>query len=190
MLSAMCVKRKSAHDAEAGFSLAELLVATSIFLLVSGVVATGLVQATNSQRRIANRVDMHAGVRSATELLQQEVGQAGRIVLPGIATMGAAVVAGSQTVGVNMAINGAAAAASVSGMFVGEQVVIDAGDNQQETVTLTAVDTVAKQITATFTNAHAANVPIQVFGGFATGIVPPSPGFTNGSTSTVLKMYG
>src|SRR5579864_2555878 len=101
MLSAMCVKRKSAHDAEAGFSLAELLVATSIFLLVSGVVATGLVQATNSQRRIANRVDMHAGVRSATELLQQEVGQAGRIALPGTATLSGAVGVGTVPVVIN-----------------------------------------------------------------------------------------
>ena len=190
MPCAICVGRESAIEAEEGFSLAELLVATSIFLLVSGVVATGLLQATNSQRRIANRVDMHAGVRSATELLQQEVGQAGRVALPGIATLGAGVAAGSQTAGVNMAINGAAAAASVSGMFVGEQVVIDAGDNQQETVTLTAVDPVGKQITAVFANAHNANVPIQVFGGFSSGIVPPSPGFTHGSTGSVLKLYG
>ena len=31
---------------------------------------------------ISNRTEMHAAVRNATELLQQEVGQAGRITLP------------------------------------------------------------------------------------------------------------
>lgn len=190
MMCPMCIKRESASDSEAGFSLAELLVATSIFLIVSAIVTSGLFQATNSQRTIANRVDMHAGVRSATELLQQEVGQAGRVALPGTATISGGVPTGSQTVGVNMAINGAAAVASVSGLFVGEQVVVDAGDNQQETVTLTAVDTVGKQITATFANAHNANVPLAVSGGFASGIVPPQPGFANGSSSTVLKLYG
>ena len=190
MLCAMRVKRGAAIDADAGFSLVELLVATSIFLIVSAVVTSGLFQATNSQRAVANRVDMHAGVRSATELLQQEVGQAGRIALPGVATLGAAAAAGSQTVGVSMAINGAAAASSVSGLFAGEQLVIDSGNNQQETVVLTAVNTTAKQITATFAKAHNAGVPIQVFGGFGTGIVPPQPGFTNGSTGTILKLYG
>jgi hypothetical protein len=87
-----------------------------------------------------------------------------------------------------MTINGVTAA-SVSGLFVGEQVVVDAGNNQQETVTLTAV-TADKKINATFANAHNANVPLMVYGGFASGIVPPQPGFTNGSTGTVLKLYG
>jgi prepilin-type N-terminal cleavage/methylation domain-containing protein len=189
MLSTLRVRRQPAIESDGGFSLAEMLVAVSIFLVVSGLVTSGLLQATNSQRRIANRVDMHAGVRSATELLQQEVGQAGRIALPGTATISGGVAAGSQAVGVSMTINGATAA-SVSGLFVGEQVVIDAGDNQEETVTLTAVDTAAKQITATFANAHNANVPLTVFGGFASGIVPPQPGFPNGSTDKILKLYG
>jgi hypothetical protein len=52
------------------------------------------------------------------------------------------------------------------------------------------VDTAGKQITATFVSAHNANVPLTAFGGFASGIVPPSPGFLNGSTATVLKLYG
>src|SRR5438477_1836831 len=104
---------------QAGFSLIELLISTGILLMITSVVTSGLLQMTRSQRTIWNRTQMHSGVRSATELLQQEVGQAGRIALPGITTLAAGVVAGAATIGVNS--NGAA---SVGGIFVNEQLTI------------------------------------------------------------------
>src|SRR5438876_6878280 len=67
---------------EAGFSLAEMLIATGLLLVVSSIVTQALLQITNQQQTIWNRTEMHSGVRGATELLQQEVGQAGRIALP------------------------------------------------------------------------------------------------------------
>src|SRR5712672_3612850 len=67
---------------EAGFTLAELLIATGLLLVVSSIVTSALLQMTNQQQTIWNRTEMHSGVRGATELLQQEVGQAGRIALP------------------------------------------------------------------------------------------------------------
>ena len=178
--------RALAAGSEAGFSLAESLIAVTILLIISSEVMSAMLQMTNSQRTIWNRTQMHGGVRSATELLQQEGGQAGRIALPGAATLAAAVGVGVQAVGVN--IDGVA---SVSGLFVGEQLIVDAGANQ-ETVTVTALDTAAKQMTATFANTggHGAGAPIAVSGGFASGIVPPAPGFPNGSSATVLKLYG
>ncbi len=60
----------------------ELLVATCIFLVISSIVASALKQITQSQATIWNRTQMHSGVRGATELLQQEVGQAGRFATP------------------------------------------------------------------------------------------------------------
>jgi len=42
---------------------------------------TGMVQLIKTQGTIANRTDMHTSVRSATELLQQEIGQAGKVSL-------------------------------------------------------------------------------------------------------------
>src|SRR4026208_993951 len=63
---------------ESGFSLAELLVATAVLLVVSSIVTSALLQMTQSQSTIWNRTEMHSGIRGATELLQQEVGQAGR----------------------------------------------------------------------------------------------------------------
>jgi len=191
----------SAHRSQAGFSLPELLISVTVLLIISSAVTSALLQMTKSQSTIWNRTQLHAGVRSATELLQQEVGQAGRIALPGTATLAGAVVIGSQTIGVK--INGAVPG-TMSGFFVGEKLVIDSGGSGptpcvvtlpcQETVVLTAVDTVAKTVTATFAYPHlvVAGVPaaVQALGGFGTGIVPPSPGYLNGSTATVLKMIG
>jgi prepilin-type N-terminal cleavage/methylation domain-containing protein len=137
---------------EAGFSLIEMIIATAIFLTISSVITSALLQVTNSQRTIWNRTEMHAGVRSATELLQQEVGQAGRVALP-----------------TTVALNGA-----------------------QITISNT-VDYNANPIQASFSLAHASGAPVSANGGFRTGVVPPSAApasFANGSTGTVLKMYG
>ena len=163
--------------AETGFSLAELMIATTVLLIVSGIAVNGLMQVTNTQKTIWNRTEMHSAVRSATELLQQEVGQAGRIALPGTPTITGAVATGSQTVNVS----------SASGMFVNENVVVGAGASV-ETVTLTAVNTASNSITATFVFAHPVGSPIVAYGGFASGIVPTN--MANGSSGTVLKMYG
>jgi prepilin-type N-terminal cleavage/methylation domain-containing protein len=168
---------------QAGFSLIELMISMGILLVVSSAVTGALLQMTASQGTIWNRTQMHGGVRSATELLQQEVGQAGRVALPANVTLTAATVAdpmNAQTVGV----------LSAAGMFTGEQLTIDSGANQ-ETVTLTAVDTVNDTITAIFELAHNNGASVMVLGGFPSGIVPPvASGFANGSTGTLLKMYG
>jgi prepilin-type N-terminal cleavage/methylation domain-containing protein len=185
---------RAPHRSQAGFSLPELLIAVTILLIISSAVTSALLQMTNSQRTIWNRTQLHAGVRSATELLQQEVGQAGRVALQGVATLAGAVAIGSQAVAVN--INGAAPL-TMSGFFVGEQLVVDVGGPApcvatspcQETVTVTAVNIAAKQVTGTFAYPHPAGAPINVFGGFGTGIVPPAP-YVNGSTASTLKLYG
>src|SRR5215469_17427255 len=65
-----------------GFTLIETLAALAIFLMVSSIVMSGMVQMMKTQGTVANRTEMHTSVRSATELLQQEIGQAGRISLP------------------------------------------------------------------------------------------------------------
>ena len=96
-----------------------------------------------------------------------------------------------------MQINGAVPA-TMSGFFVGERLVIDSGGPVtcemtlpcQETVVVTAVNVGAKQVTATFAYPHVAGALVRALGGFAAGIVPPSPGFPNGSTGTVLKLIG
>ena len=195
--------------AQGGFSLPELLIAVTILLIISSTVTSALLQMTSSQQTIANRTQLHAGVRSATELLQQEIGQAGRIALPGTQP------GGSVTLGA--AVNAAATTATVAcggsptgcGIFPGELLVIDPGSwdqgllvGKEETVEVSGVtgnqitidksiDSTGATLQASFVNAHASGVKIRALGGFATGIVPPAAsGFTNGSTPSVLKLYG
>lgn len=172
----MTTRRDVPHPA-AGFSLPELLISVLLLLSVMGTVTTLLQHMATSHRSVWNRTEMHASVRGATELLQQEVGQAGLVALPGTVTLTGAAAVGAQTVGVS----------SAAGIFVGEQLAIDAGSNQ-ETVTVTAVNVNGNQITASFTVAHAAGAGVTAVGGFASGIVPAS--MANGSTGSVLKLYG
>lgn len=160
---------------DAGFSLPELLVSVSIMLVLMGTVTSLLIKSAEANRSVWNRTEMHSAVRGATELLQQEVGQAGLIALPGIVSLTAASGTGSRTVAVTAS----------TGMFVGEQLVVGTGD-QAETVTLTAV--AAGTMTANFMFNHNAGSPVQAIGGFPSGIVPPN--MANGSTGGVLKLYG
>jgi len=175
-----------------GFSLIELMVATTILMIVSSIVTSGLLQMTNAQRTISNRTEMHSGVRGATELLQQEIGQAGRISLPAAISVATVAVQNASTVTLS----------SVTGLFVGELVMLLG--NPSETVKITAIDTGTNQITVVhvasngvLTNnlqaTHPVNAAVLPVGGFASGVVPPAPPlgtFVNGSTGSVLKLFG
>ncbi len=97
------------------------------------------------------------------------------------------------------------------GIFAGELLIVDPGGwNQttlvgsEETVKVLSVNTGTNLITITssidstgtpiqnsFVNAHLSGVRVRALGGFASGIVPPATsGFTNGSTPSMLKLYG
>lgn len=181
---------------QSGFTMIEMMIALAVFLTVSAIMMSGMVQMMKTQGTVANRTEMHTSVRSATELLQQEIGQAGRISLPTAVlpvTMtgpitGAGVV---QTVAVSSTVN----------MFPNMLLDVDAGQNF-EVVTVTAV--APGTITAAFSRVHGAGpLPVQVSGAFGTGIVPPaaglncaSAGYTpyagpgTGSDCNTLKLYG
>jgi type II secretory pathway pseudopilin PulG len=153
----------------------ELLVSLAVLMIISGTVMDGVLRLTRTNQTVANRSEMHAGVRNVTALLQQEVGQAGRVTLPAGLTIAGTIDSSNYT------------ASSTVGMYVGEQMVIDTGTNE-ETVEITAIDTASKQITGSFFNPHNVGAPIQVYGGFAQGVVPPSA--PNGSTGSILKIFG
>jgi type II secretory pathway pseudopilin PulG len=183
-----------------GFSLLEMMISLVILIGVTGVVMSGLLQTTNTEGTVQNRTEMHASVRSATELMQQEIGQAGRIALPTPVTLTSAVTAaGTATPSVS----------STAGMFVGEYLVVDAGQgypngisaatglafcnptpcSNQETVQVTVVGSTT--ITAVFNLTHNSGAPVSVEGGLGTGVVPETTfGMTNGSDSFNLKLYG
>lgn len=145
--------------------------ATVVMLLVSGA---SLSMLTAYQKRSASTVletNLQAGLRSAADLLAQEISQAGLLSFtPTTLTAGITGSAASQSVGV----------ASVSGMFVGEKLQIDRG-TQQEVVSITAIGT--SSITGVFTQSHGAGAMVNAVGVFPQGIL-------SSSTSTQLRLFG
>jgi prepilin-type N-terminal cleavage/methylation domain-containing protein len=159
-----------------GFTLLEMLVSIAVLMVVMGGMVGMISGSVQASTRTGQQADMYENVRGVAELMTQEIGQAGLLSLPA-SSLGSAVSASStaQTVTVS----------STTSMFVGEQVLIDAGATEEE-VTLTAVT--ATTITAIFANTHASGAPIRVLGAFPGGIVPP--GATDGSTANVLNLFG
>jgi len=181
---------------QGGFTLLETLVSLIILLAVSGIVMTGMMQLMQTQGTIANRTEMHTSVRSATELLQQEIGQAGMVSLPVDPATGLTIPLYMTTqvalpvADVPWTPPAGVFLSSVAGIFNGEQLVVDTGLNQ-ETVTVICANPCTNPISATFNYNHAGGVPgtpVTAQGAFATGIVPPT--IAGGSTGTVLKLYG
>jgi prepilin-type N-terminal cleavage/methylation domain-containing protein len=191
---------------ESGFSLLELMVAMTIMLVISGAAVTALLKMSTTQATIWNRTQMHSGIRGATEVLQQEVGQAGRVALisgsstclnnTAVPCLNAPIATGSSTA---QTVN----VTSICGMFIGENLTVDEGTSK-ETVAITQIngatsDPTSTQcptgstvttgsITGVFTNAHSQYATLQALGGFTAGIVPTTT--TNGSTAAVLKLFG
>ena len=168
---------------DAGFTLVEVMVTTLILLTVSGVVITGVLNMTQVNATVTNRSAMFAGVRNATALLQQEVGQAGRIALPAPVTVAANAAAGATTLTVS----------SVEDMFVGEYLVVGTGSTQ-ETNAITGIAGQILTFGTAFTNVHLQNEPVSVQGAFWAGVVPSHNAdgtvFADGSSDTVLKIFG
>jgi prepilin-type N-terminal cleavage/methylation domain-containing protein len=179
-----------------GFSLLELMVAMGILLSVSGIVMSAIVQMSLVQGTIGNRTEMHSGLRSATETIQQEIGQAGRIpALPAPVTLSAAVAPAAGAL-VTATVN------SVAGMFTGELLQVDAGGmginasnncpvtyQNPETVAISNINTTANTFQANFVNAHCANAPVVVAGAFPGGIIPTDDP-NSPSTGSILRMFG
>src|SRR5262249_44611608 len=127
----------------------------------------------------------------------QEVGQAGRLAFKTAVTLSAPVTAqitcdpatpfvNSVVVGVN----------SIAGMWadvpaISYVMLTTLDGDSQETFRVAAVHHSSgnKTLTACFTKAHAAGTVLQPLGAFATGVVPPT-GIVNGSSATVLKLFG
>src|SRR2546426_8437731 len=210
--------RAMTHKEQTGFTLLETMVSLAVLLAVSAIVMGGTNQMMKTQGTVANRTEMHTSVRDATEVLEQEIGQAGKISLPtpppGTPTwlmLTPVFVLGTKPV----TQPGVVFSPGLTTLFDNEQLLVDTGANQ-ETVTITCGPPAAPTpgaCTNTWTagpfyNTHnnlLAGVPISAPGAFSTGIVPPAPGvtpgyagYTNcvpvavqcGSTGAVLKLYG
>jgi Tfp pilus assembly protein PilW len=154
-----------------------------ILSLIVGGFISALSSSEQSYARIELGSDMYENVRSVAELMAQEIGQAGLVSLP-TTTLSSAVAANAAAQAVNVS--------QTASMYVGEQLLVDAGSANEELVTLTAV--ASTTMSGIFKNAHASGAPVTVLGAFPSGIVPV--GATDGSTSvaepgkSVLNIYG
>jgi len=177
----------------AGFTLLETMVSLVVLLAVGGIVMSGMTRLMWTQGSIANRTAMHTSVRSVTELLQQEIGQAGKVSLGGptsLVTLTSAVAAsagGTTLVAFSLSAPPNTPAPTV---YRDEVLTVDVGTNQEA---VTVVTWASGSGTAVFTNPHPAAAPVTALGAFSTGVVPPAAAPANypfGSTGTVLKLYG
>ena len=154
-----------------GFSLVELTMSLAVFLLLVSSVFTVLGKYQKSYQGEQVAADLHQGVRSAMELISQEVGQAGYF---GFASrqLPAAVAGDANAKWV--------ALSSTDSIFVGERLLVDAGA-AQELVTVTGVD--GSTVKGVFLKDHAINAPVNALGAFSQGVLPTS-------TATRLQIFG
>ena len=179
MLQNMIVHPSSDFSDQRGFTILELIVSMAIVVTISGFMLRGVVDMSQLNQEQSNRSEMHAGIRNATALLQQEVGQAGRVSFPTPVSLAAAVTGGASPTWATLT--------SATGMFVGMRLVIGHG-NTQEIVTVTGVNAGSNQIRALFGSSHASGARVDAAGGFGAGVIPTTQ--PNGSTATVLKILG
>jgi prepilin-type N-terminal cleavage/methylation domain-containing protein len=174
--------RLPAAPNDAGFTLIELMISVGILMTISALMMRGTLDMTNLNTKQSNLSEMHAGIRNATALLQQEVGQAGRLAFPAAVTVAAAIPIGDQWVVV---------APSVTSMFIGQKLQFigsNATGDLEEIVTVLDVDAANSRIRAVFTTAYLAGARVMPAGGFAEGVIPTTK--VNGSTDSTLKIVG
>jgi prepilin-type N-terminal cleavage/methylation domain-containing protein len=180
--------------AENGFTLLELTLSMAMLTVVAGAGFMLLNSAQNSTFNNAELTSMYSAVRSAAELIGQEIGQAGLPPAPTTLT---------SAIGVN---GTTANVASVNGLFPGEIVTVDPGPNQ-EIVQVSTVGggsfTICTALPTTtppsctaggqFQIAHLSGAAVIVQGAFyqAVGTYYPSGvQSTMVPTGTVLRLFG
>jgi len=176
---------------------------------------------TTSQATIWNRTEMHSGIRGATELLQQEVGQAGRLSFPvtlsltnNVAGTGGCdytapaagaltynvtskdangntvtSVPGIQTNGVYGTVNPLTFLFAAGGANPAYELLTTMDGPKQETIKLSSVDAAGGTITACIARQHDPGTVLMPLGAFANGVIP-NTGVANGSTASILKLFG
>lgn len=186
---------------QAGFTLMETMVALVVLLAVSGVVMSGMMQMMKTQGTITNRTEMHTSVRAATELLQQEIGQAGKIVsVTGTMNTVAVGATPDSPITAVTTFNGFQDPNGNGILFEGAWVTVDAG-LARETVRLVCPGGIGAcpigttNWKATFTWPHPAppivapTVPASLQGSFSAGIVPPAVPAVPGALTNIPVGY-
>lgn len=157
--------------ATAGFSLMDAMVsaALTVGLVLSVLYAADVYQKSYLETQIG--MDLQQSLRGVTELMAQEIGQAG-LLSPPVKTLTAPVQ--PSTTPREIAVE------SAQGLFVGEKVLLGAAGSQEFT-TVAAVGSGSFQ--AAVAGNHPSGAPVTALGVFPEGILPDS-------TSTRLRVFG
>ncbi len=166
------VRGRKQHD---GFSLLEMMVSLAVMLVVASAAFYTLDQSQKVYGSQQLQSDMHATLRSAFELMSQEIGQAGSVDFA--PTTLSAAVTGSTSAQT-------ATLASSANIFVGEELTVDTGANQ-ETVQVTSLPG-TNEVKGIFTLSHASGAAVTAYGVFPNGILAP----TTGAGSNTLQIFG
>jgi hypothetical protein len=143
----------------------------AILIVLSGAAMSALLAYQKIYKSLDLKTDVLAGLRGATELMSQEIGQAGLLNYPG--TSLAAPVAASLS-------PQAATLNSTAGIFVGEKLLVDAG-TAQEAITVSGVGSTT--VAGIFQKSHDAGAPVNAVGVFPQGVL-------SSSTATQLQLLG
>jgi hypothetical protein len=145
----------------------------------------------------SNNSTMYTSVRSAAELIAQEIGQAGAVCGTATSTsvntiancsglkLKSSVVSGATA----MSLQDSNGNSTVAGLFQGEKLTIVAdntyGNSNQEVVQISTIDTIGKSVTLAkaASNPHFQNAMVVPQGVFPYGVLATS-------TSTTLKLFG
>lgn len=181
---------------QSGFSLIEVMITLAILMVVSAIVLSMGYMMTMRQASVANRSDMHSNVRSVTQLLQQEISQAGKVGWPtdvaalcgGAAsceypwtTMSTAVTTANACTTFGDAVEVTVTIDNSEYLFDGIRLTVDRGECQ-ETIAFNDPDGDGTG-TAYFVYNHAADAVVRPAGAFGNGILPES-------TGSKLRMFG
>ncbi len=155
-----------------GFSVLELMVSVAVLVVITGAVLSSLTTYQNTYLSMQMKTDMYSAIRSAAELMSQEIGQAGLLSLRP-RQLSAAVIASSTAQAVSVS-------PTTNYFFVGQKLLIDTGAGA-EVVALTAVSPTT--ISGIFTKNHSLGAPIDTVGVFPGGVL-------TSSTATQLQLLG
>ncbi len=201
---------------EYGFSLLEMLISLAIFMVIAGGIIGVLINSQKVHRRSEISVSLEQNMRSALELMSQEVSQAGLqpsgvdgdgLGLP-MATVVASGCTGTPSVCINTGTSVQVSVTSVAGMYVGEWLRVDASPGPDcytskscEWLQIQSITTTTSPPRITFfqvQHTHQAQTiagtvyptPLYGMGSYPQGILPSGTTASGGSTVSQLELFG
>jgi Tfp pilus assembly protein PilV len=165
---------RASRQNESGFSLLELLASITALLVIGSGALSALSYYQGIYQRTQLTANMDDTTRSAFDLMEQEIGQAGLLSSTSnqVTTLGASVTGSGTAQSV--------AFTSASSVFVGEKLLVDVASNQ-ELVAVTVLS--SNNMTGIFATSHSNGAVVNAVGVFPQGVLSTS-------TANQLQLVG